>query len=97
RGARLAGNHVGRRVADVDRRYLQSRGLKMLGAVVERGFGQRMQQADQPVSRPVMLPRRPILIMSPRRVAEVGSPTMQASIASPRARSQSSTFLVPLT
>jgi hypothetical protein len=48
------------------------------------------------VSRPVRLPRRPILIISPSRVGLVGSPTRQASSRSPRAFSHSSTGLVPL-
>jgi hypothetical protein len=45
----------------------------------------------------VMLPRRPIFIMSPKRLELVGSPTMQASIVSPRSASFFSIFTVPLT
>jgi hypothetical protein len=45
----------------------------------------------------VMLPRRPIFIMSPKRRELVGSPTTQASIVSPRSASAFSIFTVPLT
>jgi len=45
----------------------------------------------------VMLPRRPIFIMSPKRLELVGSPTTQASIVSPRSASAFSILTVPLT
>src|SRR5215208_6257281 len=45
----------------------------------------------------VMLPRRPIFIMSPKCFELVGSPTTQASIVSPRSASFLSILTVPLT
>ena len=45
----------------------------------------------------VMLPRRPIFIMSPKRLELVGSPTTQASIFSPRSARRFSILTVPLT
>ncbi len=47
--------------------------------------------------RPLMVPRRPFLIMSPVRSTDVGSPTMHQSRRSPRSRSNSTTTLVPST
>src|SRR5512140_605863 len=48
-------------------------------------------------SRPLMLPRRPFLIVSPTRSTEVGSPTMHQSSRSPRSRRRSQTTAVPST
>ena len=47
------------------------------------------------VKRPLMVPRRPFLIMSPVRSTEVGSPTMHQSKRWPRWRSASQTTTVP--
>ena len=49
------------------------------------------------VSLPLIVPRRPFLIMSPVRSTDVGSPTMHQSSFSPRAFNASQTLTVPST
>ncbi|MPL88766.1 hypothetical protein SDC9_34793 [bioreactor metagenome] len=57
RGARLRRDHVVRRVAAVDRRDLQRRGLEMRGAGIERRRGHLAEQVDQRMER-VLRPLR---------------------------------------
>ena len=67
----------------------------MLGAGIERAGDQPIQQRDEAVRRIVGQMRIGDMALDALD-GEVGSPTTQQSRVSPRARSQSSTFFVPL-